>query len=605
MARKLPSYEEMAQVVKEVTGGDLTPEMAEEVLNRDMAPIANDWRNMSTNESLALETIYGATGDREKAVGDVLQKWDTEIGKPRKIVEIGTNRDIYNALKEVYDRSGGDWEMVAKVARYNDVPKELMDEFVKDGKWTDYSVAEEFGSGTGAVLRGAVDNLYGGIANALTGGKYSEEFTREVPRGIEYDDMAHTLWRAGINQTKDYHRSMMETDPGMEIAGQIVGSFVPIGLASKATKGLKVVKGASEATKAGKIANTFARGAATGGLYSIPGSLAEESLGDALLNTGENALAFGAGDVAFSGLGAALGATKNALGRASKKFATAPENYVKAFEKIKPVSEMSEAELKRGIEKGWLSADGKVNVSKYLAEEYGMEGTDVMKDLIRASKGNREVYNQLVGELKNFDYKKSIIDASKNNMLKNAPLNRVNQVLKKVPEMLEDFGNKIVEYTGGEEGLGDLIKSMKAFNDDVAKKLGKAVGGKPTAIEKKMIDKYLKDVETANMQQMMKKGLPTEYQVVDKNPGFFREFGRVFNITNPISAVLAGIKGVEARNARNYMRQVMAGQARKASSPLQKMLERIGKATDQTVSDKTAEKAKQITRAVAGQMTKE
>lgn len=559
-----PTYEELARVVAETTGGNVTAKDVDEVLNRDMAPIANEWRGMASSERLPLETLYASTGDKEKSINDVLKKWDTEFGKPRKVLEIGTNRDIYNALKEVYDRTG-DWDTVYKVAKYNNVPKELMDDFVKDGKWTNYSVGDELGSGTGAVLRGVSDNLYGGLANILSGGRYADQFTDVVPNGVEYDDMAHTLWRAGIRQSDEYGRSLMETDPAMEIVGQIVGMAPTLGAAGLATKGVKVSGGL---TRLGRAANTFTKGAATGALASIPGSLTKESVGDALANTLTESALFGAGDVALSGLGAALGATKNTVAKGLEKFKKPSENYQKAFRKIKSIEEMSKEELARGAERGWLK-DGKLDVSKYLADEYGMNSAEVMEDLARVSRYNREVYNQLKNELKGFDYREAIGNAAKKAMIPNANLSRVNKALKEIPERLEQFseGARWYDSLTGEQ----LGQTMKAFNEDVKKWLTSIKN--PNKVEKKAIEQYLKDVETANMQQYMKKLLPTEFQAVDKKPTLFGELAKLFNINNQISQVSAASKFLKGKVDRNFMRQIMSGHRQKETGSLKKMMD--------------------------------
>lgn len=559
-----PTYEELARVVAETTGGNVTAKDVDEVLNRDMAPIANEWRGMASSERLPLETLYASTGDKEKSVNDVLKKWDTEFGKPRKVLEIGTNRDIYNALKEVYDRTG-DWDTVYKVAKYNNVPKELMDDFVKDGKWTDYSVGDEMGSGTGAVLRGLSDNLYGGLANILSGGRYADQFTDVVPNGVEYDDMAHTLWRAGIRQSDEYGRSLMETDPAMEIVGQIVGMAPTLGAAGLATKGVKVSGGL---TKLGRAANTFTKGAATGALASIPGSLTKESVGDALENTLTEAAMFGAGDVALSGLGAALGATKNWGAKKIAKLRQPSENYAKAFEKIKRVEDMSEEELKRGVERGWLK-DGKLNVPQYLADEYGLGAAETMEDLWRVAKGNREVYNQLRADLEKFNYREAIGNAAKKAMIPNANLSRVNQVLKSIPERLEQFseGSKWYESLTGEQ----LAQTMKAFNEDVKKALTSIKN--PNKLEKQAIDNYLKEIESSNMLQFMKKQMPSQFQAVDRSSTLLGEFGKLFNINNPISQFTASSKFLKSRTDRNFMRQVMSGHRQKETGSLKKMMD--------------------------------
>lgn len=554
---------------------------------RDLTPLQDVWRRMATSERAPLEKSFQASGDKEGAINEILQNWDTQFGMPRKVVEYSTDRDIYNALKEVYDQSNGDWDMVYRVAKYNEVPKELMDKFVQNGQWTDWSLGNEWASsGTGAVARGATGGLYGGLANILTGGGYADKYLDVVPEGLNYEDAAHTLWRAGINQAKNYGRSLMETDPGLEIGGQIAGFLVPAGIASKATKGLKISEGA---TRLGRSANTAYRGAATGALASIPSSLAEDSVLSALGNTAQTAGTFAAGDVAFSGLGDILGAFGRGVGRISKRAATVPENYIKAFEKIKPIEQMSKEEIARGLERGWLK-NGKLNVSKYLADEYGVAATDTMTDLWRVAKNNREVYNQLRSELEHFHYKDAVIDSAKKAMIPNAPLSKVNQVLKSIPERLDKFLDDIVGYAGMDGTK--IAESMKAFNQDVKHALRSIKN--PNALEKQAIENYLKEIESNNMLQFMKKAIPTEFSAMDKNKTLLSEMARIFNITNPISAGRAAGNTLQNNVTRNYMRQVMAGEQRRATSPLQKMLQRVSSASEKGISSKNLERMQRL-----------
>lgn len=532
----------------------------------DMTPLGDAWAEGSSGEKRKLEDVYMSTNDKDAALRAVVEGRKASFGDtPLKKVEYSTNRDIYNALKEVYDRSGGDWGLVGKVIKYNDIPEDLVREFIKDGRWTDYSVGDEMGSGVGAIARGLSDNLYGGLANILTGGEYAGKFRDVVPEGIVTDDMAHTLWRAGIQQADDYGRSLMETDPGMEIVGQGVGMIVPVGLAGKATKGLKVSQGL---TRGGRIANTFARGAATGALTSIPGSLAKESAGDALENTLAEALMFGTGDVAFSGLGAALGATKNLVAKKIAKLRQPSENYAKAFEKIKRVEDMSAEELKRGAERGWLK-DGKLNVSKYLADEYGLAAGETMEDLWRVAKNNREVYNQLRRELADFNYREAVANAARKSRIPYANLSRVNQVLDSIPERLEKFseGAKWYDSLTGEQ----LAQTMKAFNEDVKKALTSIKN--PNALEKQAIENYLRELESQNMLQFMKKQMPSQFQAIDKNTTLLGEFSKLFNINNPISQFTASSKFLKSRTDRNFMRQVMSGRKQKETGSLKKMMD--------------------------------
>lgn len=532
----------------------------------DMTPLGDAWAEGSSGEKRKLEDVYMSTNDKDAALRAVVEGRKASFGDtPLKKVEYSTNRDIYNALKEVYDRSGGDWGLVGKVIKYNDIPEDLVREFIKDGKWTDYSVGDEMGSGFGAVARGLSDNLYGGLANILTGGEYAGKFRDVVPEGVVADNMAHTLWRAGIQQADDYGRSLMETDPLMEIGGQGVGMLPTLGLAGAATKGVKVSGGL---TRLGRAANTFTKGAATGALASIPGSITKESVGDAMSNTLAESLMFGAGDVALSGLGAGLGAAKKWGAGKLAKIKAPSENYTKAFAKIKRIEDMSEEELKRGVERGWLK-DGKLNVPQYLADEYGLGAAETMEDLWRVAKGNREVYNQLRADLEKFNYREAIGNAAKKAMIPNANLSRVNQVLKDIPKRLEEFsdGAKWYESLTGEQ----LAQTMKAFNEDVKKALTSIKN--PNKLEKQAIDNYLKEVESSNMLQFMKKQMPSQFQAVDKTSTLLGEFGKLFNINNPISQFTASSKFLKSRTDRNFMRQVMSGHKQKETGSLKKMMD--------------------------------
>lgn len=565
----------------------------------DMSGFSDVWNDMSTTERKKLEDVYMTSQNKEEALKTIAGGHKETFGDmPTKTVEYTTDRDIYNALKDVYDKSGGNWELVGKVIKYNDIPEDLIHKFVKDGKWTDYSVGDEAGSGIGAVARGATGGLYGGLANILTGGQYAKDYLDVVPQGITSDKAVNTLWRAGINQAENYGRSLYETDPGMEIGGQVVGMLAPVGLVGKATKGIKL---ANDATKLGKAINIAGRGAATGALVSIPESLAQDSLAKALSNTGTTAGTFALGDLAFQGLGAGLGKARNIIKEASKKASTIPENYVKAFEKIKPISEMTEEELARGAEKGWLK-DGKLNVSKYLAEEYGVVATDTMEDLIRASKNNRQVFDQLKNELKDFHYKDAIKKIAEEASIPNAPLSRVNKVLKSIPERLEKFSDDIIGYTGTDGGR--IADSMKAFNQDIKHALKEIKN--PNSVEKQAIDKYLKEIESANMQQFMKKSLPTEFQVVDKAKSLPEEIMKKLGLTSVGAVIKAPTDVLKDRITRNYMRQVMAGEKRRAESTVQKLLQKSSDIADYlTPNKRVLDKLNQLERALLYKSTKE
>lgn len=564
-----PTYEDIARVVRENTGGNMTPEIAETVVTRDLSPIADAWHDAATIERPRLENEFAVYGDRDKALRAIAEERVSQFGDtPVTTVKYQTNRDIYDALKDVYDKSGGDWDLVGKVIEYNKIPEDLVREFIKDGKWTDYHMADEAGSGFGAVARGASDNLYGALANMLTGGDWAN--VTRVPEGLETEQDVKSQWRAGINQARAYGRSMMESDPATEIAGQLVGAAIPLGTISKATKGIKA---ASDATRLGRIGNRLVQGAVTGALYSVPEALTKESASDFSQTVAKNAALFGAFDAGLAGLGEGAGALRRGVWNAAKRSVAPGENLTKSFSKLKPVAEMSEAEKARGLKAGWLKEDGSLNVTDYLAKEHGMEATQTIDDLATVSKTNREVYNKLSGEVKDFNYKSALDKAAENAIIPNAPLSRVNRLLKSLPQKLEKFSDDIIGYTE-EEGV-NLAQSMRAFNQQVKHELRSIRN--PSATEQRAINQYLKDVEAANMKQYMKKRLPSELKAVDKEKTMYSELARIFQITNPVSALRAAGNVMEDRVARNYLRQLVSGEQYRPGV-VRRLLEKTGRA---------------------------
>lgn len=543
----------------------------ENILNVDMAEIADAWKNMGSSEREALENSYKSHGNKDKATFDVLQKWDTEFGAPRKVVEIKSDRDVYNALKDVYDNTG-DLESVIKVAAYNKVPQETLDKFVKDNKFVE-ALPVRGEEKLGAIARGVSGGLYGGFLNDLTGGAYSKDYTQEVPEGVEYDDMAKTLWRSGVRQAKGYGESLARTNPSQEAVGNLIGALAPLGAASAATKGIKAAEGAGIMSR---LAKSGLRGAATGTLYSLPESLSKETPQEALGNTLRDAAVFGTADAAFTGLGALLGATGRTVGNVARNMSVPGENYTKAFPKLKPVEEMSESELKRGLKEGWLSKNGKLNVTEYLAKEHGMAATDTIENLANVAKTNREVYNQLKAELKNFSYREALDKAAKDAIIPNAPLSRFNQIIKTLPDRLAKFSDDIIGFTE-EEGV-NLAQTMRAFNQQIKHELRSIT--RPNAAERRAIDKYLKDVETANMKQFMLKKLPSELKAIDKAKTLGSEGARIFQITNPLSAARVVENVAKDVTERNYMRQIMSGEKYRAQSPTLRLLQRLSKMSD-------------------------
>ena len=142
---------------------------------------------------------------------------------PRKVIEIQTNRDIYNALKEVYYKSGGDWDMVFKVAKYNEVPKETMALFVKDGKWV-YKAGDEYTfPWLGVFLESAANFLtaghYGGLINCLSYGQFA--LVDQVPNGLHYPDETKTTWGAGVQQAEYNAIAYKDDRPGAYLLGKL------------------------------------------------------------------------------------------------------------------------------------------------------------------------------------------------------------------------------------------------------------------------------------------------------------------------------------------------------------------------------------------------
>lgn len=543
----------------------------ENILSVDMSEIADIWRNMGSSERETLEGLYKSYGNKDKAAHEVLQKWDTEFGAPRKVVEIKSDRDVYNALKDVYDNTGN-LESVVKVAAYNKVPQETLDKFVKDNKFIE-ELPVRGAEKVGAIARGMTGGLYGGLLNELTGGAYSKKYSDIVPEGVQYEDMAKSNWRSGIRQSEGYGKSLASTNPSQEAIGNILGAIAPLGAASAATKGIKAAQGAGLASR---LAKTGLRGAATGALYSLPESLSKETAQEAVGNTLRDAALFGTADMAFTGLGSLLGATGRTVGRIARNASAPGENLTKAFPKLKPIEDMSEADLKRGLKEGWLSKDGKLNVTEYLAKEHGMAATDTIENLANVAKTNREVYNQLKEELKNFNYREALDKAAKDAIIPNAPLSRFNQIIKALPERLAKFSDDIIGFTE-EEGV-NLAQTMRAFNQQIKHELRSIA--RPNAAERRAIDKYLKDVETANMKQFMLKKLPSELKAIDKAKTLGSEAARVFQITNPFTAARVVENVAKDVTERNYIRQLMAGEKYRAQSPTLRLLQRLGKKSE-------------------------
>jgi hypothetical protein len=138
---------------------------------------------------------------------------------------------------------------------------------------------------------------------------------------------------------------------------------------------------------------------------------------------------------------------------------------------------------------------------------------------------------------------------------------------------LAKFSDDIIGFTE-EEGI-NLAQTMRAFNQQIKHELRSIV--RPNAKELRAMEKYLKDVETANMKQFMLKKLPSELNAIDKTKTLGSEFGRIFQITNPASAFKAVSNVAQDQMERNYIRQIMAGEKYRAESPVTRLLQQIGK----------------------------
>ena len=148
---------------------------------------------------------------------------------PRKVIEVHTNRDIYNALEEVYYKSYGDLDLVFRVAKYNKVPKKTMNMFIKNGKLLDYRAGDEYAfPWLGVVLESAVNTLtlgsYGGIINCLSGGDFA--FVDKVPEGMIFEDAMGTTWDAGVQQAKYNNEAYSEDRPNAYWLGKIIAIIV-------------------------------------------------------------------------------------------------------------------------------------------------------------------------------------------------------------------------------------------------------------------------------------------------------------------------------------------------------------------------------------------
>lgn len=573
----MASTEDLIKVVEETTGGKLSPEQVSDVLNRDFSPIKNDWRSLASTERKQLESLFQTSGNRDEALSQVLGNWDKEFGAKRIVRPITTDRDIYNNLREVYDKSGGDWDMVGRVAKYNNVPKDLMNKFVKDGKWTDYSLSDEFGSGVKSVAYGIAGNLAGGVGGALGG---AEGFFDTVPEGISYDDEINTGWRRGIRQSEAEHQSRTQTDPGMEIIGNLLGFIGPAGLASKAVKSINVVGNAS---RIGRGANALTRSLLAGGLASSPMAITAETPSEAVYSLASGAGAFAAGDTIGAGLGYGLGLIGRGAGKIASR-ARPRENIVKGIRGLKTEDVMSAGEKEIALKHAIKNADGTYtrNLSREMAEA-GRGNTENIDSVLDIAKNNRTLYNKLKNEVEHFNLGEDISAASSRSLIPNAPLSRVSRILKTIPERLKQFSDDPLGY---QSYSGRAIKTMEEFNADIKHALRSIKN--PNNVEKKAIEAYLKDVETANMMQHIKNGLVIESKAKDVSKDVASEFGRIFQITNPVSAVNALTSVAQNRMERDLIKKAMKGEpmTEKTLSRLKVMLSRLKNKDQRTIMER-------------------
>ena len=532
-------------------------------LTNNMSAISDIWKELGSPERKKLEEIYRQYGDKNKAILDILQGRESFFGgKPTKTVDIRSDRDVYRALKSVYDNTGN-MEDVIITAKYNQIPVETLNKFVKDGKLVKMDARGD--ERAGALARGATDNLYGGFLNEITGGAYSKKYSDVLPEGIDYEDAEHTAWRAGINQAKAYRNALKKDSKGVEYLGEALGMVAPISIANKLTKGIKA------ATDASKLAKTLAvsgRGFATGAITSIPGSITQETPADALKNTLYEAGLFSLGDTLLYGAGSALGAGRKMLAEAGAKIAKPETRYIESF-KIKPLEEMSAAEKARGIKNGWIK-DGKLIVSRYLAEERGLGAKEIMTDLWKASRENENVYKQLREELKDFHYIDEVKKIAKESMIESMPASKVNKILKSIPKRLDDFiegGAKNYESLTGEQ----LANSLAAFNTDIKRALNNLKGLK--AAERNAVEDYLQKLNSKNMLEFMKKAMPTRFDIKDYDKSLIESMAKTFNITNPITQGVTAANFLQRRKNRQFMDAVMSGKKPPKTPALQRLLE--------------------------------
>lgn len=564
--------------IKEFTGDKLTLEQANNILNRDFAPVAADYKRLASAERAPFYDEYASSGNREKALEKSLGNWDKEFGSKRVVREIRTNRDIYDNLREIYNQSGGDWELVAKVAKYNNVPKTLMDKFVKNGEWTDFSEAEGIMGALQGLNYGMTENLAGGIGGALGG---DSGLWDEVPRGVSYEDQVNTGWRRGVQESEALHQSRMDTDPGKELATNVAGFLGPAAVSGGITAGLKVLPYTGRAARA---VNALVRSGATGALASTPGIITKESVGDALGHAGENAAAFMAGDVIAAGAGKVISPVFKGAKKLIQK-AKPRENIVKGVGGVKSFDKMSDVERQTALKYATKAEDGSYvrNISREMAEK-GAKGVEEIDNVVGLAKSNRPLYNKLKAETEHFNLADEISAASKANAIPNAPLSRVNQLLRTIPERLAKFTDDALGY---KSFSGHLIKTMEEFNADIKHALRSIKN--PNAAERSAIEGYLKDVESANMMQHIKNKLPLEYAAKDVDRDLFNEMSRLFQITNPFSAAKALQNVAQNRSERELITNSIKGR-----SVPPKALPRLNKIVARVKDKKTQENIKRL-----------
>jgi hypothetical protein len=103
------------------------------------------------------------------------------------------------------------------------------------------------------------------------------------------------------------------------------------------------------------------------------------------------------------------------------------------------------------------------------------------------------------------------------------------------------------------------------------------------------------------MKQYMKKKLPSELKAVDKAKTMYSELARIFQITNPVSALRAAGNVMEDQVARNYLRQLVSGEQYRPGV-VRRLLEKTGRAPK--IDEEKLYKAQNVINAGVSKATK-